>query len=1549
MPEPQPYLQWLSLIPEVGPERARAIAEVFPDFERLKAAYFEELVLIPGMDDSIALRILDLVRDRATEPPAPTSASLYLCPECGSFVAEGASSCPSCLAEFLPPEPSAGAEDDVITRALLAPGGAVPMCARCGAFLPSGHVCPICGVAYAEDAIRRLPASSMREPSGDVPPCAICGAFVDADASSCPICTTSVPPRKVPPIEPVMELPTEPAAEPRVGRGVGRDFLSRWKRISEAERAPSGPEVPPEVEHVEPQLQVATTDETKPAPAPPEPEIPEAAPPSPPPQPVRTVREVPPPVERVPAVRDVDQIEQTLLRYDALVQADPSLRAAWETRGDLLARLGRIAEAEESYRRAVEIAGRTERATGPGRTGFRSPAPSLPSGASGAVRRDGRTNGKVNGRGTGRINGIVNGRVNGRVNGLVNGRVNGRVNGLVDRRGAGAMNGEGPRVAAGTGAALGGLGRTNGLINGDGFTNGRIGRRPVVGGVSRERRRAALWIGLVAILMLTVPVFATLLAPEASPAGIAIDGAYGDWAAIVAHPDSATDEPQNADVNLIEYKVAAGLDTVSVYARVAGSLFRGAGSGADAILVLVDSDSDNRTGYALGRFGADEIGEVYGWDGQIYGSTAGRFESFDRHDWRGFRMTGAVEVAANGREIELRFPSANPQSDILVVLVDGLRNVDMGDAIARADSRSLGVAQVGIGPDVITSTAPAPVLRIDLTPSGGPVAVTGLNVSLRGSVSPTAIGLSLYLDRGDGAFDALDAVLGTALGVRDATFPVSLGVTGRVRLFVGAAVASAAPGATVGASLSGVVANATISWGREDPGLSYVGVAPPSVTVDGAFGDWPVVPRSTDPTADVANRTGASPVQNDNVDLVSIGSTYDGVNASFFVAVAGRMLGGGEIPNIRSRTPTTTPGADSDRDTVPDRVEANLSNPDLRYDFNNDNTSDGSQRCDVDQDGISDYGCAPGTDLWLNTTIPSWYPAPYAGRAVSVFVGPLVPETLVPVDAAYVYLDADNDSATGMRFYMGPTAYGIDSAVVTIGRGGVVESSGFYQYTASPPVPFTYVAPALAGIDATRLEIQVPAASVGPNYRAIYYAADWTGSYDLGVPVPPARVAGLRILAIAGNLPVINEVFVRPNPEWIELANPHSLAFSLSGWRIQFQRAGGGWTTMYTFPAGSTIGPWGSGSEYVSVTLATGSLPNAGRPIRLLNAGGTTIDATTYPAMPAGRTWARFKDPLTGKPMDSDNDAADFYVSLLPSRGGPNDRHRPTIAVAKTVSAATPAPGDIITYSIYYNNTGAGRANFVWLNDTLPGGVTYVGSSVAPTSVSGSTYRWTFTNVAPVSANVLTITAQVNLVPDLTPLPNTVTLAYTDQLNRQMAGSQAWGNATVLRPVIAVSKVASVPTAQPGDIVTYTIYYNNTGSVSAHNVVIADTLPMGVTFLSSSIPPFSISGRTYTFDLGTVAVGPHSFTITVQVDPTASGVLVNWAFLNYTTAAGTALGPTSDNAPVAIPEFGAAAPLALVAVLGLAFRTARGRRRGRPDAPAQERGVADSVPDADGR
>ena len=84
------------------------------------------------------------------------------------------------------------------------------------------------------------------------------------------------------------------------------------------------------------------------------------------------------------------------------------------------------------------------------------------------------------------------------------------------------------------------------------------------------------------------------------------------------------------------------------------------------------------------------------------------------------------------------------------------------------------------------------------------------------------------------------------------------------------------------------------------------------------------------------------------------------------------------------------------------------------------------------------------------------------------------------------------------------------------------------------------------------------------------------------------------------------------------------------------------------------------------------------------------------------------------------------------------------MTIEKMVDLAIAEPGDILIYTIWYNNTGNGTAGVVWVNDTLPAEVSYVSdtSGVVPV-VFGQDYSWMFLNVLP-GDHSFTVTVQVD-------------------------------------------------------------------------------------------------------------------------------------------------------------------------------------------------------------
>ena len=1587
------YLSWLRLIPGVTQDLAKRIAARYPDPELLRGAGPVDLAKVPGVTVELATRVLELIRTAANSDAAwyKDEPSLYLCPECGSFVGKGSSACPFCGVVF--DEEETPSETLEVEDLLQARNGEAKICTRCGAFLGPGEArCAMCGTEYPAEKRAELPAVDVTPvPEADLYLCPHCGAFLGAGADACLICGKPVGrEEKIPGLA-------------RAPKGVSKDFLTRWQKAAEEEQpAPPEPlrvrtledelleydrllEADPSMDRAwvrkgrilielgraaeavdcfdraarldpakeeEYKLEVLNALEpadwsalpsrwageveaTRPAP---EPEVPEEEALAPP----EAVEAEP--EEALPAM-DAAAVRRALAVYDRLLDMDAGLRVAWQTKGELLERLGRTADAEACFRRAADLEVAERELGRAALTGLQTRGPSRPRAVAGTGAAQGRTNGRVNGLTNGlrgRTNGLTNGRgrTNGRVNGITNGI--GSTNGLTN--GLGRVNGLMSGLARGEG-------RTNGLVNGNGFTNGRRGGRarpmPRRG---REWARSTVGIAAVVLLMVLAPILASLFTTTPAPTGLVIDGRFADWAGVgPRYVDPVGDQP-DADVDLVAYKVFAEDATLSVYAQVRAVAFNGAGNTADILVALIDADGRRDTGYDAGSLGADYMAELVGWDNGVRDAPLFQFDrAANRTDWFGFARLGGVSAASAGSETEFSLDLDRPEAArVLLVSVDGEGRTDAATVVV-ASRPALGVHEWTVAPDVIVSTADIAILRLDLSPAGPPVTVTAVNVTRRGSLPDAGASLTLYedVDR-DGVLTSADVQRGTAgLSMGRASFPVSLSVASNMTLLVAAGLAAPLPAnETFGLSLEGIASDGIASVASSDVTLSYLAQAP-EPTVDGAFADWNAVPRSPDPVGDVVNRTGVPPLVNANVDLTEVAS-HVAANASFYLRVDGTMLGGVDVPNLRARIAPVT-SVDTDLDTVPDDVEFGLPNPDLRFDFNNDNVTDAASGNDVDGDGVLDYpaGTPPNQDIWLNATIPGWYPSPYAGRNVTRYIGPIVPQVLEGVDSAIVYVDADNSSGTGLIVTIGAETYGFDFALAVVGRHGAVASSGLYRYQAGSAVPWTFVGALPAAVGGSRLEVSAPAAllNLSADYRTVYYASDWRLSSDLALPVPPGRspAPGPGTRTPAGDNVVMNEVSPLPNPEWIELANPTSGSISLSGWTFQRQK-GNKWETFYTF-AGGTIGAWGSGSAYFVANLPANSLPNGQSTIRLVDGAGRVVDITTYQPTGSGKTWSRFKDPTTGKPMDTDNDANDFYTSLFPSKGGPNDRHRPTIAVAKTGNRVTAAPGDLITYTVYYNNTDTGRANHVWVNDTLPAQVTFVGSSATPTGNSGQTYAWHFTNIGPTTSNLFTVTVRVNdNVPNGAVLVNRAVLEYTDQLNRKMTGSSAWWNVTISRPVITVAKIGDKKTALPGDTIVYTIFYNNTGSANAAHVWINDTLANDVTFLSSSVPWTSRSGQTYRWHFTNVAPGAHGFTISVRVNLNAtSSTLVNWVFLNYTTENSYPLSGSSASWTVSIPEFSDLAFVAIVPLVVLGVRRVRRRNVGKKGT------VADSVPGIGGR
>src|SRR5208282_114143 len=188
-------------------------------------------------------------------------------------------------------------------------------------------------------------------------------------------------------------------------------------------------------------------------------------------------------------------------------------------------------------------------------------------------------------------------------------------------------------------------------------------------------------------------------------------------------------------------------------------------------------------------------------------------------------------------------------------------------------------------------------------------------------------------------------------------------------------------------------------------------------------------------------------------------------------------------------------------------------------------------------------------------------------------------------------------------------------------------------------------------------------------------------------------------------------------------------------------------------------------------------------------------------------------------PVLTNNTASDVNVALA----------TPDAAIFKAGPANVYA-GTNYTYTITVTNSGYATASNVVASDMLPTNVTFVSASGNGTNnsgviswslgilVNGTASNLTLTVTAPASGNVTNVATVTSSTPDSNPGNNT---------------SSPVG--TTVTPVadLAVGKSGPASVVAASNF-TYTVSVTNLGPSQASGVVVTDTLPASVTFVSAS-------------------------------------------------------------------------------------------------------------------
>jgi uncharacterized repeat protein (TIGR01451 family) len=162
-------------------------------------------------------------------------------------------------------------------------------------------------------------------------------------------------------------------------------------------------------------------------------------------------------------------------------------------------------------------------------------------------------------------------------------------------------------------------------------------------------------------------------------------------------------------------------------------------------------------------------------------------------------------------------------------------------------------------------------------------------------------------------------------------------------------------------------------------------------------------------------------------------------------------------------------------------------------------------------------------------------------------------------------------------------------------------------------------------------------------------------------------------------------------------------------------------------------------------------------------------------------------------------------------------------------------------------------------------GIPTVFTATVTSGSPATTYAWDFGDGSTGSGETIThtfTTADIYLV--------TLTATTCDGAN----SSTATHTVVLYAADLSVTKEVSDDSVLPGETFTYTIVVSNAGPADATNVILTDTLPVSLTFVSASSGCFEVDGVVIC-DLGDLAMGS---VVTVEIAvtaPTTEGRITN--------------------------------------------------------------------------
>ena len=268
----------------------------------------------------------------------------------------------------------------------------------------------------------------------------------------------------------------------------------------------------------------------------------------------------------------------------------------------------------------------------------------------------------------------------------------------------------------------------------------------------------------------------------------------------------------------------------------------------------------------------------------------------------------------------------------------------------------------------------------------------------------------------------------------------------------------------------------------------------------------------------------------------------------------------------------------------------------------------------------------------------------------------------------------------------------------------------------------------------------------------------------------------------------------------------------------------------------------------------------------LASGASTTLPLTVAvdAGVPAGAVRVNTATVASGLPDPQPADNVDTATVTITARAD--------LVLDKRASPSPIAAGDVLTYSLTVTNTGPSAATGIGLTDTLPSGVGYLSDDGGCDVSALPTVVCDLGELASGASATVEIVVRVAAALVGGELLNTAraTSAVVDPNPEDNEASTS--TPVFVAADVAIRKAASPEPVVAGEHVTYTLVVSNIGPSTATGVVLSDTLPSGIEYVSDDAGCDGGAPPMVACSLGTIAAG-DSITVTLlgSVDPSLAG------------------------------------------------------------------------------